>query len=86
MIVAARCCKVVRPTESGLQAHPPIYQAYLSASRQLLVILQVQARNIVIISASRASFPNWDSLRTMFHFESSQRPTFAFPPVNRRAH
>jgi hypothetical protein len=46
----------------------------------------VQARNIVIISASRASFPNWDSLRTMFHFESSQRPTFAFPPVNRRAH
>jgi len=23
MIVAARCCKAMRPTESGLQAHPP---------------------------------------------------------------
>jgi len=86
MIVAARRCKAVRPTESGLHAHPPIYRAYLSASGQLLVILQVQARNIVIISASRAAFPNWDSLRTMFHFESLPLLTIDLSPVNRRAH
>ena len=27
MIVAAGCCKAVRRTESGLQAHPPLFNS-----------------------------------------------------------
>jgi hypothetical protein len=32
MIVAARCCKVVHRTESGLQAHPPLLTCRLSTA------------------------------------------------------
>jgi hypothetical protein len=45
------------------------------------------ARQLIeALSSSSTSFPNWDSLQTMFHFESSRLLTFAFSLVNRSAH